>query len=209
MGLEDVKRVITESENDPEVQSFLADLRKPTDELRQEIVSSWLEGPEGKRKLQGLSDALAEKKKSDYLANHLEELVDKAYSEKHPPADPKLAAMEKELASLKKESARNELKALLVDNGLNSKFVDLFEAGDTMQKVELIKSILEEAVAPIRTEFEEFKAKALQPGGGGGLGSDSIEQWKKKSLSEKSKEYQKIQKEKGKTAADEWLQSIS
>ena len=138
------------------------------------LIAENLEDESVKRFMQPILDKYFSKGLATWKENHLPEEILKAMAPLETEEAKRIRSLQQELDNANR---RGELERYARSRGLNEAIVDLLPA-DKDQALKLIDYHLEamkNAVKPIKTEFDTYKALQAKPGGGSSSFSGSLE----------------------------------
>lgn len=180
MNLEEIKKFLEENKEDAEVQAFLKELSRPTEESVKEFLDSY----QGKKVLQPYLDRHFTKSLETWKQNNLEKLIDEEIKKRFPEKTPEQIEIEKlqrQIQDLEKQRQREALvnKALKVakEKDLPTDLIDFFVADDedtTMKNLERYEqSYRAYAQKEIEAKFKEY-GRQIDQGGSVSTGTVDI-----------------------------------
>jgi Domain of unknown function (DUF4355) len=180
MNLEEVKKFLEENKEDAEVQAFLKELSRPTEESVKEFLDSY----QGKKVLQPYLDRHFTKSLETWKQNNLEKLIDEEIKKRFPEKTPEQIEIEKlqrQIQDLEKQRQREALvnKALKLadEKALPKGIIDFFIADDeetTMKNLERLEQEYQAAVnQAVEAKFKEY-GRQIEQGGSVSTGTIDI-----------------------------------
>lgn len=180
MNLEEIKKFLEENKEDAEVQAFLKELSRPTEESVKEFLDSY----QGKKVLQPYLDRHFTKSLETWKQNNLEKLIDEEVKKRYPEKTPEQIEIEKLRQQIeeterarRREALVNKALKLADEKALPKGIIDFFIADDEESTLKNLERLEQEYNAAVQKAVEaKFKehGRQIDQGTNGSVGTIDI-----------------------------------